>query len=380
MAISATARTHLTRFYDGQLLPDEMIRTMTGDTGWFPTRIISRGSGPVRAFEDHPASGLPPLAIRDKGRVFDLYDYLATNAVAGLVVLKDGRRVAEICQRGVTPDTLWHSCSLAKSIASTLVGVAIAEGAIGSIDDPVTRYVPLGGGYRAVTLRQVLRMCSGIRWNEDYVDPTSDRRQLLEVQARWQPGGIIGFMTGLPAATPPGGAWAYNTGESYLVAAVVEAATGMRLTDYLSSRIWSRIGMAHDARWWCEAPGAMTISGSGMNAALSDYARFGQFVLDDGRIDGRSILPAGWRDEAGSPYEIDGRRIPYGYMWWVPELDDPILAGSFQAEGIYGQYIHINPARGLVVVVASARSKPGYKRRLEIDDDAFFAAIARALS
>jgi CubicO group peptidase (beta-lactamase class C family) len=124
----------------------------------------------------------------------------------------------------------------------------------------------------------------------------------------------------------------------------------------------------------------MTISGSGMNAALSDYARFGQFVLDGGRIDGRSILPAGWRDEAGSPYQIDGRRIPYGYMWWVPELDDPILAGSFQAEGIYGQYIHINPTQNLVVVVASARAKPGYRRRLEIDDDAFFAAIARALS
>ena len=153
---------------------------------------------------------------------------------------------------------------------------------------------------------------------------------MLAVQSRWQPGGILGFMKDLPAATPPGGAWTYNTGESYLVGAVMEAATGVSLADYLSDRIWSRAGMAMDARWWSEAPDGLTISGSGMNACLGDYARFGQFVLEGGRIGDAHLLPDG-------------------------------------------------PAEELVVVVASARAKPGYRRRLEINDDAFFAAVARAL-
>lgn len=377
MAMTPQAAARLTRFYDGTLLPDEMIEVMTTDQGWFPSRVI-RAGGTVRDFADHPG-GLPPIRIADQARVFDLYDYLTTNAIAGLVILKRGQMVFQTGQRGVGPETLWHSCSLAKSIAATLVGVALKEGAIRSLDDPVSHYVAVEGGYRAVTLRQLLRMNSGIRWNEDYVDPASDRRRLLAVQSRWQPGGILGFMKDLPAATPPGGAWTYNTGESYLVGAVMEAATGVSLADYLSDRIWSRAGMAMDARWWSEAPDGLTISGSGMNACLGDYARFGQFVLDGGRIGDEHLLPDGWVAEAGAPYRIGDRVVPYGYMWWVPELPDPILAGSFQAEGIYGQYIHINPAEELVVVVASARAKPGYRRRLEINDDAFFAAVARAL-
>ena len=116
-----------------------------------------------------------------------------------------------------------------------------------------------------------------------------------------------------------------------------------------------------------------------LKATLRDYARFGQFVLDEGRLRGDKLLPDGWTAEAGSAYHIGSERIPYGYMWWIPVLEDPALEGTFQAEGIYGQFIHINPHKRLVVVVLSARSKPSYTRRLEINDDAFFAALARAL-
>lgn len=153
----------------------------------------------------------------------------------------------------------------------------------------------------------------------------------------------------------------------------------MRLWDYLSSRLWSRLGMMHDTRWWTESEGGMTISGSGMNASLRDYALFGQFMLEGGKIGDDQLLPDGWVEDARGPFDIDGRRIPYGYMWWVPELEDPMLEGSFQAEGIYGQYIHINPKHAIVAVVASACSKPSYRKRLEMNDDAFFAAVARAL-
>jgi CubicO group peptidase (beta-lactamase class C family) len=186
-------------------------------------------------------------------------------------------------------------------------------------------------------------------------------------------------MSGMSRLTAAGGAWAYNTGESYLVAALLENATGRSLTDYLSEKIWSRLGMDQDATWWLDSPGGMVVSGSGMGATMRDYARFGQFVLDDGVIEGERVVPAGWFREAGAPYHIGEKLVPYGYMWWVPELQAPELEGAFQAEGIYGQYIHVNPRENLMIVLLSARSKPNYRLRYELNDDAFFAAVARAL-
>ena len=377
MAITPERKAELMRFFDGRMLPDELFQVMAGEHDWFPTRPLKRG-GRVRHFEPRPG-GLPDIQIRDKDRTFDLYDFIATNNVEGMIVLKDGELAFETYQHGMRPDTLWNSCSLAKSVTATAVGIAVKEGAIASLDDPVTKYADLRGGYRDLSVRRLLRMNSGIRWNEDYGDPASERRRLLEIQTSWTKGGIVDFMQDLPAATPAGAGWVYNTGESYLVSAVMEGATGMNLADYTSDRLWSKIGMAHDGRWWVESPdGGMAISGSGVNAALGDYARLGQFVLEDGVVGDDQLLPDGWRDEAGAPFEIDGKTIPYGYMWWVPELPDPILKGSFQAEGIYGQYIHVNPRHGLVVALACARAKPSYRRRLEINDDAFFAAVARA--
>ena len=377
MSMDSSTRAQIERFYDGTLLPDEMVATMSTDGGWFPSRTIARASTP--SVLKRSGQALPPLAIQDHGTSFDLYDYLSVNRVAGLMVLRDGEVVQESYSLGIGPQTMWNSCSLAKSVAATLVGIALREGAIASLDDPVTRYAPLGGVYAQVSIRQLLRMASGIRWREAYTDPTSDRRQLLDIQMQWQKGGIARHMSGLPAETAPGQSWTYNTGESYLVSAVMEGATGTNLADYLSTRLWSRMGAEADATWWSESPDGMTVSGSGMHATMRDYARFGQFVLDGGRIGGETLLPEGWTGEAGSPFPIGDTLIPYGYMWWIPVLDDPALKGTFQAEGIYGQYIHINPQKRLVVVVLSARSKPSFRQRLEINDDAFFAALARVL-
>lgn len=377
MSMDSSTRAPIERFYDGTLRPDEIVATMSTDGGWFPSRTIPRAAKPSAL--KRSGQGLPKLAIQDHGTSFDLYDYLSVNRVAGLMVLRDGEVVEESYSLGIAPQTMWNSCSLAKSVAATLVGMALREGAIESLDDPVTRYAPLGGVYAQVSIRQLLRMASGIRWREDYTDPTSDRRQLLEIQMQWQTGGIARHMAGLPAETAPGQSWKYNTGESYLVSAVMEGATGTNLADYLSTRLWSRMGAEADATWWSESPDGMTVSGSGMHATMRDYARFGQFVLDGGRIGGETLLPDDWTHEAGAPFPIGDKLIPYGYMWWIPVLDDPALKGTFQAEGIYGQYIHINPQKRLVVVVLSARSKPSFRQRLEINDDAFFAALARAL-
>lgn len=378
MGIDAPGRAVLQRFYDGTMRPGETVEALSTYHRMHPTRTIARGA------VSRPLAGrgepLPRITFTQDGRTFDLYDYLATNRVAGLLIMKQGRVVAEIYELGLQPDTLWASCSMAKSVASTLVGVAVREGLI-DLDAPISRYVTAlaGGVYDAVNVRQVLQMVSGVAWNEAYTDPNSDRRRLLEVQLALQFDAIVAHMSGLSRATAPGSAWVYNTGESYLVGPLLQAATGEDPVKYLSRKIWSRLGMERDATWWTVGADGMVLAGSGISATLRDYARFGQFVLDDGRIDGEPLVPAGWFAEAGAPQTIAGQRVPYGCMWWVPELADPILEGAFQAEGIYGQALHVNPREELLIVVLSARPKPSVRARVELNDDAFFAGVARAL-
>jgi len=377
--MAAHEREALRRFFDGALRPGECVDALRRYHLLHPVRPVARG-GEVRPLASRSGE-LPRITFEDRGRTFDLYDYMATNRVAGLLILKDGEVALEAYELGLTPDTLWGSCSMAKSVASTLVGAAVLDGHIRSLEDPLQRYVPAlaGGAYEGVSVRQLLGMASGVAWNEAYTDPTSDRRVLLERQLELQPGAIVDHMSRMARRGPPGSSWTYNTGESYLVGALMEAATGVSLADYLSQKLWSRLGMEQAATWWVESPGGMAVAGSGMSATLRDYARFGKFVLDGGRIDGESVTPEGWFAKAGAPQVIGGRKVHYGLMWWVPENPDPVLEGSFQAAGIYGQFLHVNPRERLAVVVLSARSKPSALHRVEFDDDAFFAGVAKAL-
>lgn len=378
MSITAEDKADLLELFGGRLLPGKTVDALFRMPRMFPYAPVARGDGPARPLA-RAEKPMPRIEIPHEGRVFDMGDFLSVNRVAGALILKDGQVVFENYELGLTDQRHWASASVAKSVTSALIGAAIQDGFIRDLDAPLTDFIDIGAPYAEVTLRQLLRMNTGVLWREEYVDPNSERRQLLAKQFDFEPRAIVKHMTGLTRCAPPGGSWAYNTGESYLVAAVLEQATGKGLAEYLSERIWSRLGMEQDATWWLDSPGGMVVSGSGMGATLRDYARFGQFVLDDGVIDGDRVVPAGWFKEAGSPFRIGDKLIPYGYMWWIPELQVPELTGSFQAEGIYGQYIHVNPAENLVVVLLCARSKPNMRLRFELNDDAFFAAVARAL-
>ena len=329
---------------------------------------------------------LPPAARRltdvqftSNGQHCDLYDYLALDRVAGLLVLKDGKVAYEDYELGAGPDTHWFSASVAKSITSTLVAAAIQDGKITSLDDPVGKYLPVMriGAYADVTLRNLLQMASGVRWDEAYTSPTSDRRAVLELQLAQRPGTILKFMSERPKAAKPGSVWNYNTGETFIVGAAVEAAVGQSMAEYLSRKIWSPWGMESGARWWTESPGGTNFGGGGFSATLRDYARFGLFVMNDGVIDGRPVVPAGWFDEAGSRKRIGNAWVDYGYLWWVPPQAQPIHRGAFVAEGIFGQYIYVNRRERVVIAVLSAQPKPTDME--PISSEAFFAAVTEAL-
>jgi CubicO group peptidase (beta-lactamase class C family) len=136
--------------------------------------------------------------------------------------------------------------------------------------------------------------------------------------------------------------------------------------------------MEQDATWWVEAPGGMGLAGSGLGATLRDYGRFGLLVQQDGVIDGQRVVPAGWFQQAGSPQVIGGKSVDYGYLWWPVPAGDPIHRGAFQAIGIFGQHLYINPHQKLVIVVLSARPKPDAAFS-PVDDLSFFAAVAKSL-
>jgi CubicO group peptidase (beta-lactamase class C family) len=368
------------QMYDGALSPDLAVSTFRHIDRLFPTRTVAHGG---KVLPLPPAERpLTRLEFTSRGKHWDLDDYLSVNRVAGLLVLKNGRVALESYQYGNTPKTRWMSMSVAKSITSTLIGAAIQQGYIGSVDDAVTRYVPrlASTAYEGVSIRNILTMSSGVRWNETYTDPKSDRRQLLEVQIAQKPGAAIDLMARLPRAAPPGTVNNYNTGETLVAGEVVHRAVNRSLSDYLSERIWKPFGMESDATWWLASPGGIEIAGSGFSATLRDYARFGLFVLGGGRINGESILPPGWVQEAGSPQRLaDGKRLDYGFYWWIetPTTETPDPEGAFYADGIFGQFIYLNPKEQVVVVVWSAQSKP--EGMDIIDDGDFFGAVTAAL-
>ena len=338
--------------YDGKLYPDIQVNTFRNIDRLFPTRIVPRGEA-VRPLPPS-AEPLTEFEYVTGGRKRDLYDVLALNRVSGLLIVRNGEVLFEKYFLGNSEKTRWMSMSVVKSITATLIGAAIRDGYIDSIDDPIVRYLPRfrGTAYDGVTVRHLLQMTSGVAWNETYTDPDSDRRRMLEAQIGQRPGAILDLMAALPRAAEPGTRWNYSTGETHVAGALVRAATGKPVAEYLSEKIWSKAGMEADANWWLESPGGLEVGGSGLSATLRDYARFGLFLLEDGVIGGESILPEGWVAEASTPIGLEGMSDAYGYMLW------PLHGNSYAAIGIFGQFVFVDPDRNLVVAMWSAQSKP----------------------
>lgn len=377
--LSEPERELLHRIYSGQLYPEEQVEAFDRLETIFPTRTISRGRAAPQPLPTS-ADALPPLCFNSNGKQCDLYDYVSRNRCVGLLILKNGRIVLENHELGHDSGSRWMSMSMAKSVTSLLVGCAISDGHIRSVDDDLVDYLPeLGGSaFEGVSVRQLLQMTSGVGWNEEYTDPCSDRRRMLDLQASQQSGAILSYMASLGRVAEPGSRWNYSTGETHVAGALVHAATGKWLSDYLSDKLWSRLGMDRDATWWLEAPEGLEVAGSGMRATLRDYARLGRFVCLGGSIAGEPVVPEGWvADSAACAVTAPGRGY-YGLMWWpIANRDGSYSDGAFRAGGIFGQYIYVNPAADTVIAVWSTRSKPMGAEA--VDDNDFFNAVVEAL-
>lgn len=340
----------------------------------FPVHLVARSGKPSTL----------PTAAKDldvafiyKGERWDTARFIAHNRVAGLLVIKNGRIVLERYGLGADAASRWTSFSVAKSFTSTLVGAAVADGFITSIDDPVTKYLPglKGSAYDGVTIRHLLTMTSGVRWNEDYVDPKSDVNSFGKATDTSRGSTLVTYMSKLSRAAPPGSVFHYNTGESNLLGEVVRAATGKTLAEYLSQTLWAKVGMEQDAFWITSGTGpkASEVAGCCLSIALRDYARFGLFYLQGGQLGGKKpFLPKDWVRSATTPTKASltaGRG--YGFQWWVqPD-------GAYEARGIFGQHIRIIPKEKLVVVSLSAWPRAQDPERAEVRN-AYIAAVVEA--
>lgn len=371
---------NIERVYSGHLAPDLAVATYRNTHRLLPSRIMAASPRP-RPLESGPEA-LDELTFCANGERYDLYDYLALNSVTGLLVLHQGRVVHETYQRGNASDTCWMSMSVAKSVTSTLAGMAIRDGSIREgLEARVADYVPAlkGSAYTDVNLRQLLSMTSGVAWNETYTDPASDRRALLKAQVAQERDATMQVMAALERAAPPGARHNYSTGETQILAELLHHAIEKPLSAYLSEKLWRPYGMEAPASWWLTSPDGIEIGGSGIGATLRDYARFGQFMLEGGRIDGEALLPEGWLEAATRPTTLpEGEPLGYGFMWWTGWTEASRRDLAYSARGIHGQYVYVNPTRELVIVQNAAAPKP--QGRMTIEPMALFDAIAARLA
>jgi CubicO group peptidase (beta-lactamase class C family) len=327
-------------------------------------RAVPAGATPT------PLPPGPPLKL-----ALDVDAYMAGQRSAALLIVHDGKLRLERYGLGFDSGGRWTAFSVAKSITSTLVGAALRDGFIRSMDDKVSDYIAdmKGSAYDDVSIRQLLTMTSGVRWNEDYADPGSDVARFNNHQPEPGVDSLVSYMRRLPREVPAGTRWHYSTGETNLVGVLLGEATKQPLASYLSEKVWLPAGMEQQATWILSKSGK-EISGCCIQAATRDFARFGLFVLNGARVGEQSVVPDGWLAEATSERTgigIAGRG--YGYQWWT------YRDGTFAARGIFGQGIFIDPKRKLVIA-SNADWGGGASDPVANDArEAFYRAVQKAV-
>ena len=309
----------------------------------FPARHILAGRTPL--FLPYEKKELGGVEFRYEGGVMTTDEYFERQSVAGLLVIKNGKIVYERYGLGNTESSVWGSYSVAKSVTSMLVGAAIHDGYIASVDEKISDYLPRlkGSPYDQSTLRDILQMSSGVQWDEDYADAASD----INKTGWWSTLGSYAYLGHMPREFSPGEVFNYNTAETNLVGTLLRSAIGNNLATYLTEKIWRPFGMESNANWLLTELGGGEWGGCCISATLRDYGRLGLFAMSNGCLaDGTAVLPADWMDESTSPSKGNPG---YGYLWWLHE------DGNYSARGIFGQGIYINKQEKVVIALHSAR-------------------------
>ncbi|NVJ97033.1 MAG: serine hydrolase [Alphaproteobacteria bacterium] len=340
------------------------------------------------------ASGTPSAFTYDLGPITDTYVYageersisalMDLTGTTGLLVAKDGTILFEEYYQGEQADDRHIQFSVTKSFISALFGIATHDGLIDSIDDPVTKYLPemKGSGYDGVTVRHVLTMSTGIRFTEDYGDLTSDVNRMSMTIGTG--GSLDAFAASLKRDRDPGTFNDYVSVNTHVLGMILKRVTGQTITQLLEEKLWQPMGMEHDAYFLIDGKG-MEVAMGGLQASLRDMARMGRLYLNEGRWDGKQIVPADWVKASVTPeaphlmpgFDNPASETPfgYGYQWWIPTNPHD----DFFAAGIYHQFIYVDPTTGIVIAKTSANkgfNDPANKGQKDMIITAFQAISA----
>jgi CubicO group peptidase (beta-lactamase class C family) len=350
-----------------------------------PTHAMAPASNPI----DFPTGETieMPATYRFGGESKSAEDFFVATDTAALLVVHDGvirhERYALTGGLGVQ----WISMSVAKSVISALVGIAIAEGHIGGIRDAISDYVPVqpGSAYDGVRIKDVLQMSSGARWNEDYTDPTSPIFQLTAALAGI--GTLDEAVATMVGESAPGTLCRYNSGDTQALGALLVRATKRSIADYMHEKLCEPLGLSSEGYWLIDASG-MEAAYAGLNLTARDFAKFGELYRNNGVCNRIQVVPAHWVQasvtpdgphvQSGQPIVGDHHfELGYGYQWWIP----PGGRGEFSAIGVYNQFVYVDPTSEVVIVKLSANRAYGTTSEESTNRDhetvAFLQAIAR---
>lgn len=348
-----------------------------------PTRRMEPAAQPWQFGMGVPAE--LPRTYEFDGARRESAEFLADTDTSALLVLKAGEIRHEQYWLTGGPDVQWISFSVAKSFVSALVGIAIAEGFIAGLDSQISDYVtvPPGSAYDGVTIKDVLQMSSGARWDETYSDPGSE---VFRLGAAMGPGGsLLAFVCGMVRDTPPGTLCRYNSGDTQMLGQLLVAATGRSISDYMHEKLMRPLGMNAAGYWLIDSVG-MEMAFAGVNLIARDFAKLGELYRRGGMWDGRQVVPAAWVRASvtpDAPHLLPGniKSVPfgYGYQWWIPESE----RDEFLAAGVYNQFVYVDPSREVVIVKLSANRRYGTTMteatNRQVESVALFRAIAASL-
>lgn len=378
LALAALNYKTIISIYHGITLfePDKLVENFRSLDQRFPAHLVAAG-GDVSAFT-YSLQQLPKT-YHYGGETRSIAQFIEDTNTTGLIVTNGNVILYEGYFLGNTETSRAIVWSASKSVVSALLGIAIEEGYIKDVSDPVTDYVPIlaSSGYDGVAIKDVLQMSSGIRFNEDYFDASSDFNKMAP-RSVGLGGPIEDVLLTLEREQEPGTVRKYASSDSQVLGMVIREATGMDLATYTETRLWHPAGMEFDAYWLTDSSGVESAFG-GLNATLRDLARFGNVYLHDGFWNGQQIVPQEWivaSTTADADHLLpEENSLGYGYQWWLPEGD-----GDYLAMGIYGQAIYVNPKYHIVIArTAAYQEYEDSGEAMELESVEFMRAIARAL-
>ena len=380
VAYSNNVNEERLRFVSSLFTGEEQYQNLNRVYEIFPTSKLSHSSKPL-VFKKGASLKLPSNFIFED-KVVKVDEYLSRTDTSALLILKDGKISYENYWLTGGKNVQWISMSVAKSFISALIGIAIDQGHIKSLEDKVTDYVPQlkNSAYDNVRIKDILQMSSGASWNEDYSDPNSDINRSSKIFAIG--GSLDEFSASLKKELKPGSYNRYNSTDTQVLGMLLREATRTSVTKYMQEMLWHPMG-AQDSGYWILDSKNMEMAYAGFNATARDYAKLGELYRLGGKINGKQIIPRDWVKASvkpDAPHLMPGDNplsdfpLGYGYQWWVPDL-----SGDFSAIGVYNQFIYVSPKSNMVIVKLSANSIYGTSEALstlsELEAIEFFKAI-----